>query len=112
MTRAAQALRRYILGLALVAFTAPQESYLRQGCELVADPEKPAKWEIVNYDGKRKPFAVTSTDAFSYASVAREAFKPAANREATFDAATARAALGQSKEERKAGRRRSRSGGQ
>src|SRR5579862_1592406 len=35
------ALRRYIFGLALTAFTHPPASYLRQGCNLVADPDKP-----------------------------------------------------------------------
>lgn len=31
------ALRRYVLGLALVALTAPPQTYLRQGCNLVPD---------------------------------------------------------------------------
>src|SRR5690606_29365920 len=39
---AALPLRRYVLGLALVAFTAPQETSLREGCILVGDVDKPA----------------------------------------------------------------------
>ncbi len=35
---ATEKLQRYILGIALVALTAPQPGYLRQGCNLVQDP--------------------------------------------------------------------------
>ena len=45
------ALRRYVLGLSLVAATAPQDPFLRQGCMLVPDVERPGCWEGVNRDG-------------------------------------------------------------
>lgn len=46
-------LRRYILGLSLVALTAPQKDFLREGCHLVVDPEHKPQWNIVDHDGKR-----------------------------------------------------------
>jgi len=55
-------LRRYILGLALVAMTYNRDHNLRQGCLLVYDPEKAAKWELVFHTGKREPFAAATAD--------------------------------------------------
>ncbi len=54
-----KALQRYILGLALTAFTYHPCGYLRQGCNLVADPDKPRLFEEVYGDGRRKPATVT-----------------------------------------------------
>ena len=48
------ALRHYILGLALMAATDPQDGFLRQGCLLTPDPEAPAQWSCVNRDGTRQ----------------------------------------------------------
>lgn len=48
-TEKGKALRQYILGLALVAATAPIPLYLRQGCFLVADG--PVPWQAVGFDG-------------------------------------------------------------
>ena len=45
-------LQRYLLGLSLVAATAPPDGFLRQGCLLTPDPKSPAKWQIVNRDGR------------------------------------------------------------
>jgi CRISPR-associated protein Csb1 len=81
-----QALRRYILGLSLVALTAPQDSYLRQGCNLVPDTEKPREFVIVDYDGTRKGTNLTHPQALAYARVAAQAFKIGPNREERFDA--------------------------
>src|SRR5262249_5829380 len=47
------ALRRYVLGLALVAMVYNRPHELRQGCLLVGDPDKPAAWDLVGHDGKR-----------------------------------------------------------
>lgn len=47
-------LRRYILGLALVAMTYDRPLDLRQGCLLVRDPDRIPAWELVGYDGVRK----------------------------------------------------------
>jgi CRISPR-associated protein Csb1 len=72
-------LRRYILGLSLVAFTAPAESYLRQGCTLVLNPEpgngqKPRDLREVYPDGRRLACHITPEAAFQYAVEAAKAF--------------------------------------
>jgi CRISPR-associated protein Csb1 len=60
-------LRRYVLGLALVCFTAPQETSLREGCQLIPDADHPAEWHLVRHDGKREPFGLSHAEALSYA---------------------------------------------
>ncbi len=67
-------LRRYILGLALVAFTAPTESYLRQGCTLVLDPDKPREFVEVYPDGRRERCDVSHIAALEFATEAAKAF--------------------------------------
>ncbi len=67
-------IRRYLLGLALVSFTAPMETNLREGCELVPDPERPAAWKMVQYDGTRKDFAIKHADALAFATASAKAF--------------------------------------
>jgi len=97
--------RRYILGLSLVAFTAPQESFLREGCQLVPDAGRPAAWALVRHDGSRdKSFTVSHDDALAYAKGAADAFGVGPERKETFKADAAKNALGQSKKELKASR--------
>lgn len=69
-------LRRYILGLSLVAFTHNPSGYLRQGCLLVKDPKKAAENEFVEVlpTGERKPCSITPDDALAYAIAAAEEF--------------------------------------
>jgi CRISPR-associated protein Csb1 len=67
-------LRRYILGLSLVAFTANATSYLRQGTNLVPDINKPRAMTLVNSDGKRPDFALTHADAIEFARAVAKAF--------------------------------------
>jgi CRISPR-associated protein Csb1 len=67
-------LRRYILGLALVAFTYNASGYLRQGCLLVLNPDQPRELVQVLPDGERKPFDLAHDDAIQFAAVAAEAF--------------------------------------
>jgi CRISPR-associated protein Csb1 len=67
-------LQRYILGLALVAFTAPVELYLRQGCLLVASENEPSKIQLVYRNGKREPIELTQKSALSYAKEAAREF--------------------------------------
>jgi len=99
-------LRRYILGLSLVAFTAPQETFLREGCQLVPDSDRPSGWSLVKHDGSREEnFNLPHEQALKYATMAAEAFVVGPKKEATFNAQTARETLGQSKEERKKSRR-------
>ncbi|MGH8209439.1 MAG: type I-G CRISPR-associated RAMP protein Csb1/Cas7g [Steroidobacteraceae bacterium] len=65
-------LRRYVLGLSLVALTAPPQTYLRQGCNLVPDIDNPRKATLVNADGSREDFRLTHEQAIAFA-------RPAAN---------------------------------
>ncbi len=67
-------LRRYILGLSLVAFTAPNENYLRQGCTLVLNPDQPREFEEVFPDGRRDSCNITHDEALEYATVAAQEF--------------------------------------
>jgi CRISPR-associated protein Csb1 len=99
-------LRRYILGLSLVALTAPQETFLREGCQLVPDTDRPAEWRLVHYDGTRKPFLLSHEKALAYAEAAANAFAVIQERKAEFRSDVAKGELAKSKEERKASRRR------
>lgn len=67
-------LRRYVLALALVSFTAPQETFLREGCQLVPGADKKRKCGLVRQDATRKPFALDHDRATAYAKLAAEAF--------------------------------------
>lgn len=79
-----QALRRYILGLALVAAAEPPEAFLRQGCLLTPDPEKPGEWMAVGRDGRRSAVALTAEAALDYATAAAKAFGVGRDRTVEF----------------------------
>ena len=98
-------LRRYVLGLSFVSFTAPQETFLREGCQLVPDLEQKAEWGLVQHDGQRMSFSLSHDEALKYAQAAAESFGVGAKKQASFDTKIAKEALGQSKEERKKARR-------
>ncbi len=68
------ALRRYVLGLALIALTAPPRTYLRQGCNLVPDIDNPRKVALVNADGTRDDFKLTHEQAIAFAKQAAKEF--------------------------------------
>jgi len=80
-----KALRRYVLGLALTAFTYSPSSYLRQGCNLVIDPDKPREFKEVYNDGRRVPATVTHSDALEYAQAVVNEFEIGPNRSVDFD---------------------------
>jgi CRISPR-associated protein Csb1 len=85
------ALQRYILGLALTALTYPASGYLRQGCNLVLDPDKKREFVEVYGDGRREPTKLTHADVLSYARAAAREFVPGPDREVAFDQALAKA---------------------
>lgn len=87
-----KALRRYILGLTLVALTAPHDSYLRQGCNLVPDCDKPREFKIVSLDGTRSDIEIKHVDAVGYARTAMKGFGIGPNREEQFDVSVAQKA--------------------
>lgn len=78
-------LRRYILGLSLVALTVEPDPYLRQGCNLVLDPDKPAEFCEVYRSGERKACKLSHDDAIAFAKLAAEAFGVDAGRTVAFD---------------------------
>jgi len=79
------AMRRYILGLALTAFTYPAAGYLRQGCNLVLDPDKRREFQEVYSDGRREDASLTHADALAYAKAAAKSFGPGRDRKVEFD---------------------------
>jgi CRISPR-associated protein Csb1 len=79
-----KALRRYVLGLALVAAAEPPDGFLRQGCLLTLDPERPGAWEAVERDGSRNKVSLDHEVAFEYASTAARAFGVAPPRSVPF----------------------------
>jgi CRISPR-associated protein Csb1 len=78
------ALRRYILGLALTAFTYSAAGYLRQGCHLVANPEKSREFKEVYADGRRVDAAITHPEAVAYARLAMREFGVGESRTVKF----------------------------
>lgn len=89
------ALRRYILGLALLAMTYDREHNLRQGCLLVGDPEKPALWEVVMHDGTRTPVAPDREALVAFAQAAEKAFGKGKDQNVAFDRKAANDAIGE-----------------
>lgn len=67
-------LRKYILGLSLVAAVEPVEAFLRQGCLLTPDPETPSIWEAVARDGRRTPVDLAPDTVREFATTAAKAF--------------------------------------
>lgn len=92
-----EALRLYLLGLALAAAATPMDGFLRQGCHLVRDTgprdEPNAVWHAVSADGTRQPVALPPDVLLAFATDAARRFGVGPAQEATFDRATARAAL-------------------
>lgn len=82
-----RALQRYILGLALVAFTYKPGGYLRQGCLLVLNPDRAKENEFVEVHptGDRKPARITHEDALKYATEAAKAFGVGESKTVEFD---------------------------
>jgi CRISPR-associated protein Csb1 len=78
-------LRRYLLGLSLVAAGEPQDPFLRQGCVLVPDIEQPPAWSLVRRDGTRLPIAWSQETARAFATAAAEAFGVGEDRDLEFD---------------------------
>ena len=79
------ALRRYVLGLALVAATAPSDGFLRQGCLLTSNPDEPASWAAVDRDGTRKLATLDADAVLTFAQAEAAAFGVRENRSISFD---------------------------
>lgn len=79
------ALRRYVLGLSLVALTAPPVTYLRQGCNLVPDIDNPRKVTLVNADGSSEEFKLMHDQAIAFAKLAAKEFGVGESQSVKFD---------------------------
>jgi CRISPR-associated protein Csb1 len=88
-----RALRRYVLGLALTAFTYLPSGYLRQGCNLVLDPDKAYEFSEVYSNGRRVPAKVTAEEALEYATAAASKFVVGKDCTVDFDKKKAKADL-------------------
>lgn len=88
-----EVLRRYVLGLALVTATEPQDGFLRAGCQLTLDPETPGEWVAVARSGARTPLPITVDTALVYAKEAATAFGKGEDRRVQFQKARAVADL-------------------
>ncbi len=84
-------LHRYILGLALVAFTKLPGGYLRQGTILVNEGKR--TFQQVAVDGTRTDATLTHEVALEYAKEAAEAFGVGASKTVNFDGKFAKADL-------------------
>jgi CRISPR-associated protein Csb1 len=78
-------LQKYILGLCLVAISAPIDFDLRQGCHLVIDTDGKHISQLVYNNGKRADFSVDSDAVLAYATTAAAAFGVGENRALAFD---------------------------
>ncbi|MBI2527866.1 MAG: type I-U CRISPR-associated protein Cas7 [Candidatus Rokubacteria bacterium] len=105
--------RRYILGLALVAMTYERPFALRQGCLLVRDADreggKPSwEWETVAHTGKRETVAPDHGAALKFAQDAAAKFGVGDAKSVDFDRKGANAAIADEKsgEKKKGGGRK------
>jgi CRISPR-associated protein Csb1 len=78
-------LRRYLLGLALVAATMEQDYFLRSGCQLYCDPDTPPVTRVVFRRGQPGTVTIEPNDAISYARKRAEDFKVPPGRQIKFD---------------------------
>lgn len=86
----ADTFRKYVLGLSLVAATAPLDPFLRQGCFLVPDPEVAPCWKAIDRQGARTSVDLTPEIALSYAQRCAEEFGVQAPRQLLFSKERAR----------------------
>lgn len=86
----AEALRRYVLGLSLVAATVPLDPFLRQGCLVVPSPDESAEWHLVDRGGSRTVVDLTEEIARSYAEAAASAFGVGPSHQLSFSKARAK----------------------
>ena len=107
----ADALRSYIFGLALVALASPQQTSLREGCQLVPAEGCAPHWELVRHDGTREAHPVDADSALAYAQAAASAFGVGESLDEVFDSAKASKELKMSADERKRARARGRARG-
>lgn len=85
------ALRCYILGLALAAATAEIDGFYRQGCHLVPDPEAAAPWRLVKRDGTREEVLLDAGEVRRFAAEFCQRFGKGPDKTVPFDKKKAQA---------------------
>lgn len=83
-------LRRYVLGLSLIVLTAPPQTYLRQGCNLVPDVEHSRSVLLIHADGTRVEYTLTHEQAKAFAKLAADAFQVGKPENVVFDPSLAK----------------------
>lgn len=74
-----------MLSLALTAFTHNPAGYLRQGCLLVLDPDKPREFVEVFPNGQRVPCTLAHEAALEFAKAAAKDFGVGKSQTVAFD---------------------------
>jgi CRISPR-associated protein Csb1 len=95
-----EALRRYILALALIAAREEHDGFYRQGCLLV--PEGKPEWWLVSRNGERTSVTLDKAALIKEASTAKAALKVSGDRSLTFSVESARAEVKGKNEEKAA----------
>ena len=93
-------LQRYILGLALVAFTKLPLGFYRQGTILVLDPDKPREFSEVALNGARTSVMISHENALAFAQAAAKAFGVGESREVAFNKDTAKKNIAEAKKKK------------
>jgi len=86
-------LRRYVLGLALVAATEPQEAFLRQGCLITPEPGAGGTWTLIQRNGLREAVVLDADVALRFARRAAAAYGVGQDRKVAFSRDRAKADL-------------------
>lgn len=100
-------LRRYLLGLALIAAIAQADYNLRAGCLLVGDPDAAANAGVVSPDGKRAAFDWDAETIIAYAQAVAKDFAKDAGGEFNFKPESVKEAINKKaavKEAKKSGK--------
>lgn len=79
-----EALRRYILGLSLIAAIEPIEAFLRAGCLITPDPDRPAEWMLIGRAGDRRAVSLGPEQVLEFAKRAASSFKVGESQQVTF----------------------------
>ena len=93
-------LQRYILGLALVAFTKLPLGFYRQGTILVLDPDKPREFSEIALNGARTSVMISHENALAFAQAAAKAFGVGESREVAFNKDTAKKNIAEAKKKK------------
>ena len=93
-------LRRYVLGLVLVAATTSMDGFLRAGCLLTLDPKDECAWHAVARNGVRTPVSLDEGMALAYAQQVAEAFGVGEDHHLTFDTNRGAAAVAEAEKKK------------